>query len=74
MDMLAAQRVIARDDLRSGRAVDAKAMTEMAAQLRALATDFAELWNARNAPSRLCDATDAMEAAAKEAEAAGKRK
>jgi hypothetical protein len=73
MDTLAAQRVIAGDDVRSGQAADAKAMAEMASGLRELATDFAELWNARNAPSRLCDAVEGMEAAAKDALAAGKQ-
>ena len=55
MDVLACRRALAARDLRAGKAVRRKDLVALANETRHIAKRFAELWRARNKPSRLAD-------------------
>jgi hypothetical protein len=52
MDVLSARRALAIQEIRAGKS---PSLAALAADLRAMAADFAKLWMARNKPSRLKD-------------------
>jgi len=66
MDLLACRRMLAGRKLRAGKSPPARDLRRLAADMVALAEDFAELWRARNKPSRLRDNLRAMRRAAEE--------
>jgi len=72
MDELACRRVLDGRRVHAGRAVPARRMRKLAADLRSMAEDFERLWRARNRPSRLRDNLAAFRTVAREADALGR--
>jgi len=66
MDCLAAKRSLAGLRLRAGQHVGSAELRKLAAETRAVTSDFRRLWLTRNRPSRLRDNLKPMRAAAAE--------